>query len=148
MKNYSYRRPLINRILSRLDYGHFLVVSVTSILLVLAVVVAGVPGGIGKGYSSGARTGTITKLSYKGIFIKSYEGEMNMGGLRKKSNGNGNITTVANTFSFSVNDPETVKIIEAALDSGEPIKLSYDAYLVKPFGFETPFLITKADIKH
>lgn len=119
-------------------------------LFVCTVIIAivGVPNGVGKGYSEGARTGTITKFSHKGIIVKSYEGELNMGGLKMSTDKNGNNSAVANIFQFSVVDPSIIKTIEEALDSGKPIKLSYTQYFIKPFGLETQYVITKADIRN
>lgn len=129
--------------------GFFLaLVGITaSIIALIVVAIVGIPGGLGAGYSIGARTGTVTKFSNKGMFMKSFEGELNMGGLKQSSDKNGKTTAVANIFEFSVTEPSIIKTIEEALDSGKSVKLSYTQYFVKPLGIETPYVITKAEVK-
>lgn len=142
MKNYSYRRSIR---FSPLTLAYGCLAAFSAFVFVLA---AGVPGGLGEGVSNGSRTGTITKVTHSGLFIKSFEGEMNMGGLKKSTSREGRSISVANTFEFSVNDPAVLKVIEEALDSGDPIKLTYTKYFIKPFEISTWYVITKAEIKH
>ena len=48
-------------------------------------------------YSSGFRAGVPTKLSKKGILIKTYEGQLNIGGLTSTSEG-----TIPTQWDFTV----------------------------------------------
>lgn len=106
----------------------------------------GFPGGINDSYSNGARTGTITKFSHKGMFIKSYEGELNMGGMKQSTDGQGHTTTVANIFEYSVTDAKVAQDIQSALDSGSMVKLTYHQYFIAPFGLGTSYVIDKVDV--
>lgn len=86
-------------------------------------------------YSNGDRVGTITKFSKKGFFCKTWEGEMFLGGMRKKSNYNekGEFTgtsVVANVWPFTVEDETLVPLVKAALESGEPVVLHYKEEMI------------------
>jgi hypothetical protein len=50
--------------------------------------------------------GVLTKFSHRGVFIKSYEGELNMGGIRNHTDHEGRSSMVANTCSLVVRMPE------------------------------------------
>src|SRR5262245_9974499 len=78
-------------------------------------------------YSDGDRTGAITKLSRKGLFCKTWEGEMNLGGLKRKTNKKGSTSFVANVWQFTVEEPDAhlVPAIQAKMDAGEPVTLHY-----------------------
>ncbi len=81
-------------------------------------------------YSDGDRVGTIQKLSKKGMFCKTWEGEMLLGGLKKQTNfsSDGKSTTtsmVANTFQFTVEDESLLPAVKAAMEAGQPVTISY-----------------------
>ena len=81
-------------------------------------------------YSSGFRAGVPTKLSKKGIIIKTYEGTMNIGGLTNTSEG-----TIPTTWDFTVKksaDSVITKINKAILE-GHRVKLMYDEKYVRFF---------------
>ena len=82
-------------------------------------------------YSDGSRVGIVTKLSNKGLFIKSWEGEMVMGGMRRHANDDGSSSMVANVFAFNV-DPSVVPQVQAAQRSGRPVELVYRQWFWKP----------------
>lgn len=87
---------------------------------VVALMLFCVGCGRGLDYSDGSRQGTIVKFSKKGVFCKTWEGEMVLGGLRSSEGG-----AVANVWEFSVIDEKLVPLVQQAADSGERIKLSY-----------------------
>jgi hypothetical protein len=68
-------------------------------------------------YSEGERTGTITKFSHRGMVIKTWEGELNMGGFDQGG--------VASTWAFSVDDPAIVEKIHQAQREGGRWTLKY-----------------------
>lgn len=72
-------------------------------------------------YSTGYRTGTVMKLSKKGAIFKTWEGELNVGGLQD-GDGDGMSTTV---WNFSVREDNVITDIEAAVDHGKRVKLRY-----------------------
>jgi hypothetical protein len=69
-------------------------------LFVIAVVLTSYYFICGMTYSDGTRSGILTKVSRKGFVFKTYEGEMNIGGLNQ---GDGTIMP-ATIFKFSVQD--------------------------------------------
>lgn len=89
-------------------------------------------GGI-SGYSEGTRTGKIEKISKKGIFFKSHEGVMQLGGMVKDSEGG----MLVNKWKFSCSSPEVAKEIE--LKSGQIVTLSYDQWLIAPWWYSTTY---------
>ena len=101
-------------------------------------------------YSSGDRAGVITKLSYKGIFWKSQEGQLNLGGITTDSDGN----VVSNVFYFSFDnqnkhnaDYKKIKeLIETCIDTGKRCKLHYEQELIiAPWRAGTDYIITKVE---
>lgn len=121
------------------------IVFIVLLILLPIIYLFGFPNGIVEHYSEGSRSGIITKMSYKGIFFKSYEAEMNMGGLRKKKDDKGRESYIANVFEFSVSK-QAIKEIQSALDSGEGVKVTYNQYLVKPIGISSRYVVTKVEI--
>lgn len=77
-------------------------------------------------YSDGDRIGTVVKLSKKGFFCKTWEGQMYLGGLKKHTNSDGNTSMVANTWDFTVEDASYVPALQKALETGTPIKVRYN----------------------
>jgi hypothetical protein len=97
----------------------------------------------GMTYSSGTRTGIVIKLSHKGYVFKTYEGELNLGGI---SEGDGTIMPTR-LWSFSV-DRNNTAIYEAITKSeGKHVRLYYKE-VIKNFFWqsETPYLIEKIEI--
>ena len=91
----------------------------TLIELLVAIVFAAVTIGIlaaavGNvvGTSDGKRVGVLTKFSHKGLFIKSYEGELNTGGVRNNVNSKGERSMVANVWEFSCSNPQMAEKLE------------------------------------
>lgn len=74
--------------------------------------------GCGPSYASGARTGRVAKLSYKGFMWKCWEGELAV-----------NETTL---WEFSVRDESVVKQIQATMDSRAMVELGYHEFLIGP----------------
>lgn len=94
--------------------------------------------GCGSNYSNGDRVGTISKFSKKGLLMKSWEGQMVLGGL--VSNGDGGMN--ANTFNFTVTDPDVVEKIQTYMDSGFTVKVTYNEWLVSPPSMESGYEVT------
>lgn len=72
--------------------------------------------------------GIVTKLSYKGIFFKSWEGQLNQGGMSTDSEGN----VVPNVLSFNVSDPSVIAKVKEAARSGKRVELVYNQWLITP----------------
>lgn len=77
----------------------------------------------GMSYSEGTHTGILTKVSKKGLVFKTYEGEMNIGGI---SDGPGTIMPLT-VFEFSVKDQEVYKRLEEL--QGKKVTVRYKQVL-------------------
>ena len=73
--------------------------------------------------SDGKRVGVLTKFSNKGVFIKSYEGELNMGGVRNNVNSKGERNVVANVWEFSCSNPQMAEKLENLI--GKEVVIKY-----------------------
>ncbi len=81
-------------------------------------------------YSSGFRAGVPTKISKKGVILKTYEGTLNVGGLTNSAEG-----AIPTTWEFTVRksaDSVIAKIDKAILE-GNRVKLMYDEKYVRFF---------------
>ena len=109
------------------------------VVLILTAVIP-ICGGLMPEYSVGTRTGQVTKLSNKGMIIKSQEGEMLLGGMTRNSEGN----PVANIWHFSVQDPSLVRQLESIIEKGQSttMTLTYRQYLIKPISIDTQYVVT------
>jgi len=72
-------------------------------------------------YSEGHRSGRIIKISRKGVMFKTYEGQLDVGGLISGGD-DGAATTI---WDFSIKDKEVVEALEAAVDKDTNVKLHY-----------------------
>ena len=91
-------------------------------VIVLAIVIAGVVSTLlifNYTYSEGSRAGVLIKFSKKGYVFKTYEGELNIGGM-------GNIPNTAQVnsiWAFSVRDNATADILMKL--EGKQLSLHY-----------------------
>ena len=97
--------------------------------------------GCGKGlidYSDGKRVGVVTKFSHKGVFCKTWEGQLAMSNFKGSSDG-----STSNSFDFSVVDPNMVKPVDDALESQKLVELTYHQVLLSgPCTQDTQYQIT------
>ena len=96
------------------------------VTLVFAAFAIGIfAGAVGNfvGTSDGKRVGVLTKFSHKGLFIKSYEGELNMGGVRNNVNSKGESSVVANVWEFSCSNPQMAEKLENLV--GKEVVIKY-----------------------
>ena len=112
----------MNRINRKSGFTIVELLVVLAILFIMLGMVAGAVGGV-VGTSDGKRVGTLTKFSYKGVFIKSYEGELNMGGVRNRTDGEGRSSMVANVWEFSCSNPTVAKQLDELL--GKEVVIKY-----------------------
>ena len=108
--------------------------------------------GCSSNYSNGYRIGRIRKFSEKGIFIKSWEGQLLLGGV--VPSGDKNATLVNETFEFSV-DPErghgenineVVDEINKCAESEKRVKLYYNQNTLLKIRTDTDYMIWKAEV--
>ena len=109
--------------------------------LTFLVVLLGISGysyfSYGLTISDGFRDGTLIKFSHKGYVFKTYEGELNQGGIANPSNG----TMLANQiWHFSVKDDATAEKLNKL--GGKVLRLHYKQYRSN-FIWEgdTPYLV-------
>ena len=87
-------------------------------------------------YSEGERTGTITKFSRKGMTIKTWEGELSMGGAVQGG--------TANVWQFSVDDPVVVEAVQQAQrDSGRWTLKYRQQWKTQSWKGATPYFIVE-----
>jgi len=96
------------------------------ILLVIAVFVFLIMAD----YSSGYRAGVPTKISKKGVIIKTYEGTLNIGGLTNSSEG-----AIPTTWDFTIKGSadSVINKIDKAILNGDRVKLMYEEKYVRFF---------------
>jgi hypothetical protein len=93
-------------------------------------------------YSEGTRAGQLIKLSEKGVVFKTYEGELNLGGLRT---GNTNDGLEGNLWQFSVLDESVISDLIKV--EGKRVKLGYkERYKAMPWQGETNYFITNVEV--
>jgi hypothetical protein len=73
-------------------------------------------------YSSGSRAGTIVKLSRKGVLVKTYEGQLNLGGFSGET---GSPASSLWDFSVSNGKKDVIQQLEEASLNGKRVKLYY-----------------------
>ena len=97
-------------------------------------------------YSDGDRIGVIQKFSHKGFLVKTWEGDMLLGGIVSHdsstvdSGGNvhTSVTMGTNVWSFTVENPALVEQVQHYMNAGIPVRVTYHQELMaSPFRTET-----------
>lgn len=105
----------------------------------LAIKITGIP----IHYSDGERSGVVVKLSKKGVFWKTWEGEMNMGSMERGHDD----SSIPSRWQFSVSDERVVRDIQDASRRGQRITLYYTEPLVLPLSRgSSGYIVTRAAI--
>jgi hypothetical protein len=95
-------------------------------------------------YSSGFRAGVPTKMSNKGVIIKTHEGTLNIGGLTNTSEG-----AIPTTWDFTVRKSadSVITKIDKAILNGNRVKLMYEEKYVKFFWLgDTKYFVYDVEI--
>jgi hypothetical protein len=92
-------------------------------------------------YSEGSRTGYLVKFNVKGYVFKTYEGELNLGGMNADNN------SVANyLWDFSVLKRDKGVIDSLNAYEGNIIKIFYKGKIKNmPWQGDTPFFVYKVE---
>lgn len=122
----------------------------STVKLVVVVLVLSALAGVGYylfgNYSEGYRAGTVIKLSRKGLVIKTYEGELNLGmGIHDE----GSSVSVSNLWNFSVSssDSACLAMLDSAMLSGKRAKLLYrEKFVAVPWRGDTKYQVYKVEI--
>lgn len=100
-------------------------IKITLVLILSLLVLAGLSYGLVTiPYSQGVRSGTLVKLSKKGIIYSTYEGTLDLGSGDQL------------TWNFSIHDKEVGERLVSL--SGKKVKLTYDELFFKLF-YETKY---------
>jgi hypothetical protein len=93
-------------------------------------------------YSEGSRTGLLIKFSKKGYVFKTWEGELNLGGMTQQGG-----VMVNNMWQFSVPGSDTAAINQLQTLEGKRIRLSYKEKVRSfPWQGETRYFVNKAEL--
>lgn len=93
-------------------------------------------------YSEGSRSGMLLKFSKKGYVFKTWEGELNLGGITQAQG-----TMLNNLWNFSVRDSETETINDLQKYEGKRIRLSYKEKMRHfPWQGETNYFVYQVEI--
>lgn len=102
--------------------------AVIALGLLIAWGLAGTLGGCNPDYSDGQRSGELRKFSRKGVFVKSWEGELLLSqGYVRRSDGSGH----PDIWKFSVQDEAVAKRIQA-LPPSTKVTVEYRQWLIRP----------------
>lgn len=95
-------------------------------------------------YSSGFRAGVPTKVSKRGIIIKTYEGTMNIGGLTNSAQG-----AIPTTWDFTVKKSadSVIAKMDMAILNGNRVKLMYEEKYVRFFWYgDTKYFVYDVEV--
>jgi hypothetical protein len=92
-------------------------------------------------YSEGNRAGRLIKFSSRGYLFKTYEGEINLGGITNATNGN---IMMNYMWDFSVVDPLVADSLSKL--EGKDIRVHYKEKLAKlPWRGDTKYVVDKVE---
>ena len=95
-------------------------------------------------YSQGVRAGVPVKFSRKGVIFKTYEGDLNVGGLTNSSEG-----AIPTTWEFSVarSDTDVHRDLTRAMQENRRVKLLYrEKYVQLFFLGDTRYFVYEVEI--
>lgn len=120
---------------------------ISASVLIVCLLIA---GGLGYyilfgSYSEGTRSGRLIKISNKGFLIKTWEGEIDVGGI-STSPGRRNGLNVSSTWAFSVDGDRKDLLAELERLSGADVRLHYEERFVRLFWRgDTKYFVTKVE---
>lgn len=93
-------------------------------------------------YSDGISAGTLVKVSKKGYVFKTYEGLLNVGGIKANQQG----TIISNMWEFSVTKDEVYKALQEY--QGKEVRLFYHQYRKSfPWHGDTNYFVYKVELE-
>lgn len=103
----------------------------------------------GRGYSDGARVGTIVKFSRRGIACKTYEGQAVLSNAVVINRGKDDSGKNAAVFEFTIKDEAVARQVDAALASGDRVTIHYVQWLnTSGCWGDTDYEVTKVEPAH
>jgi hypothetical protein len=106
--------------------------------------------------SRGTMCGRVVRLTKRGLIFKTYEGEMVCDGMNQRLQSNGDISSIANTVSFSIDAMATKKedtntIFNSIMDNmqkGNSVCLNYWKPFIKfPWQGSTRTFVTQVNTR-
>ncbi len=95
-------------------------------------------------FSSGFRVGVPVKLSKKGVLVKTYEGQLNIGGLTSGEQG---VIPTQWDFTVTRTNEDVFHGIESAMEQGVRAKLYYkEKYIKLPWRGDTKYFVYKVEL--
>ncbi|MBI3142676.1 MAG: 6-phosphogluconate dehydrogenase [Bacteroidetes bacterium] len=104
---------------------------IVSGLVAVLLIILGFSLAYNLNYSDGFRSGTVAKLSHKGMIFKTYEGQLLSGGL--VAGGEGDVASNLWDFSVERGEKQVLADLEKAVDERYPVKLRYKEKYYKFF---------------
>lgn len=93
--------------------------------------------------SEGYRVGVPVKVSYKGYVIKTYEGQLNIGGLTNSAEG---VLPTQWDFTVRDSDQQVLEDLESAIENGGRVKVFYKEKLVLlPWRGDTKYFVYQVE---
>ncbi len=93
-------------------------------------------------YSDGISAGTLVKVSKKGYLFKTYEGLLNVGGIKANQQGN----VISNMWEFSVTKDDVYKDLQEY--QGKEVRLFYHQYRKSfPWDGDTNYFVYKVELE-
>src|SRR4029077_3496738 len=106
------------------------VIAIAGLCMALCFGARGCPVGCNDSYSEGERVGVVTKISHKGWQNKTWEGEMNLGGM--VSNSQGHLETNVWHFTIPDEDEASLKLLQEAQRTQKPVIVKYNEWMIRP----------------
>lgn len=95
-------------------------------------------------FSSGFRVGVPVKLSKKGVLVKTFEGQLNIGGLTSGEQG---VMPTQWDFTVPSSNENAFKRIESAMEKGVRAKLYYkEKYIKLPWRGDTKYFVYQVEL--
>lgn len=89
-------------------------------------------------YSNGSRAGQLIKISDKGVILKTYEGQLSLGGISTGDDG----ANFGNVWEFSVVEDEVYQ--ELINLRGKQVVVTYkEKYVALPWRGDTKYIVTE-----
>lgn len=95
-------------------------------------------------FSKGYRAGVPIKVSHKGVLFKTWEGQLNVGGLANSAEG-----AIPATWEFSISgsSQQVRDDIEQAIEGGKRVKLYYkEKYVTFFWKGDTKYFVYQVDV--
>lgn len=84
-------------------------------------------------YSDGIKYGSLMKVTTKGFIFKTKEVDINLGGLKRDSEGH----MTPNIESYTVVEDSIYNQLQSKMDNGQPVTIDYREVLHMPFWIGT-----------